>query len=137
MLFGDEHVRRYEATDGAEGHIWLNQAPVLILTTTGRRTGRERKSPLIYQRVGDRYVVVASNGGDPHHPGWYHNLRQHPRVRVQVGAERFAARSRTAGPAERAELWPAMTAVWPQYEAYQAKTAREIPVVVLEPAPGS
>lgn len=137
MLFGDEHVRRYEETDGAEGHVWVNNAPVLILTTTGRKTGQQRKTPLIYQEVDGRYLVVASNGGEKNHPGWYHNLRQHPEVRVQVGAEKFTARSRTADQDERATMWPKMAAVWPDYDRYQVKTKREIPIVVLEPVSGT
>ncbi|MDV6012550.1 nitroreductase family deazaflavin-dependent oxidoreductase [Haloechinothrix sp. LS1_15] len=134
MLFGDEHVRRYEETDGEVGHVWVNDAPVLILTTTGRRSGRMRKSALIYQEDGGRYVVVASKGGADAHPDWYRNLQANPQVGVQVGAERFAARARTADPDERARLWPLMAAVWPDYDSYQAATDREIPVVVLERA---
>ncbi|MBA0124510.1 nitroreductase family deazaflavin-dependent oxidoreductase [Haloechinothrix sp. YIM 98757] len=132
MLFGDEHVRRYEETDGEVGHIWLNDTPVLVLTTTGRKSGATRKSALIYQEYGDSYVVVASKGGADTHPDWYLNLRANPRVEVQVGAETFAAEARTAGAEERAELWPKMAAVWPDYDKYQASTDREIPVVVLD-----
>lgn len=133
MLFGDEHVRRYEATDGEEGHIWVNDAPCLILTTTGRKTGKERKFPLIYQEDDGGYVVVASNGGADEHPGWYHNLTENPEVKVQVKESRFVALARTADRAERERLWPKMAAVWPDYNTYQKKTDREIPVVVLEP----
>ncbi|SNR41368.1 deazaflavin-dependent oxidoreductase, nitroreductase family [Haloechinothrix alba] len=132
MLFGDEHVRRYEETDGEVGHIWLKDTPVLILTTTGRKSGATRKSALIYQEYGDSYVVVASKGGADTHPDWYLNLRENPRVEVQVGAETFAAEARTADAEERAELWPRMAGVWPDYDKYQASTDREIPVVVLD-----
>ncbi|MQA62574.1 MAG: nitroreductase family deazaflavin-dependent oxidoreductase [Actinophytocola sp.] len=133
MLFGDEHVRRYEATDGAEGHDWVNDAPVLILTTTGRKTGKERKLALIYQEHRGGYVVVASKGGADAHPDWYHNLVDDPEVKVQVKAERFSARARTVAGAEREELWQEMAKVWPDYDNYRAKTERQIPVVVLDP----
>ncbi|MFE0103661.1 nitroreductase family deazaflavin-dependent oxidoreductase [Streptomyces sp. NPDC059009] len=132
MLFGDEHVRRYEETDGEVGHDWEKGAPILILTTKGRKTGEDRKFPLIYQEHEGAYVIVASKGGAPEHPGWYLNLQADPEVRVQVKADRFQARARTADAAERAELWPKMAAVWPDYDEYRKKTDREIPVVVLE-----
>jgi deazaflavin-dependent oxidoreductase (nitroreductase family) len=132
MLFGDEHVRRYEETNGEVGHDWEGGAPCLILTTTGRKTGQERKLPLIYQEHDGSYVIVASKGGDPKHPGWYLNLRANPEVKVQVKADRFTARARTATRDERAQLWSKMTRVWPDYDEYQAKTDREIPVVVLD-----
>lgn len=132
MLFGDEHVRRYEETDGEVGHDWEKGAPILILTTAGRKTGQPRKFPLIYQKVDDRYVVVASKGGADEHPGWYRNLTANPEVGVQVKADKFTAVARTAPAEERASLWPKMAAVWPDYDEYQRKTDREIPVVVLE-----
>src|SRR2546423_3065844 len=124
MLFGDEHVRRYEETGGQEGHEWQG-ATVLILTTKGRRSGEERKNPLIYQRHGDDYVVVASKGGWDHPPAWYLNLEANPEVRVQVEDDVFAARARTATPEEKPELWQTMTSVWPAYDEYQRKTERE------------
>ncbi|NIH79074.1 nitroreductase family deazaflavin-dependent oxidoreductase [Amycolatopsis viridis] len=132
MLYGDEHVRRYEETDGEVGHDWENGAPTLILTTRGRKTGQERKFALIYQEHEGAYALVASNGGAPRHPGWYLNLQAHPEVKVQVKADKFTARARTATDAEREALWPKMTAVWPAYDEYQTKTDRKIPVVVLE-----
>lgn len=132
MLFGDEHVRRYEETDGREGHIWQKNAPILILTTTGRKTGEQRKSALIYGEHEGSYVVVASKGGAPRHPAWYLNLAEDPKVTVQVLADVFTARARKAEGAERQVLWSQMAQVWPDYENYQTKTDREIPVVVLE-----
>lgn len=132
MLFGDEHVRRYEETDGREGHIWRNNAPILILTTTGHKTGKLRKSALIYGEHEGSYVVVASKGGAPEHPAWYLNLAEDPKVTVQVLADVFTARARRAEGAERQALWSQMAEVWPDYENYQTKTDREIPVVVLE-----
>jgi deazaflavin-dependent oxidoreductase (nitroreductase family) len=134
MLFGPEHVKRYLETDGEEGHDWRDGAPVLILTTTGRRSGEPRPTPLIYGRSGDDYLVVASKGGAPEPPAWFVNLSANPDVQVQVKADRFTARARTATAEEKPEMWRTMTAIWPAYDDYQAKTDREIPVVVLERA---
>jgi deazaflavin-dependent oxidoreductase (nitroreductase family) len=133
MLYGQEHVERYEATDGDEGHDWRG-AKTLILTTTGRKSGAPRKAPLIYGEHGDDLLVVASKGGSPEPPAWYVNLQADPEVDVQVRGERFKARARDATPDEKPELWRIMTAEWPAYDEYQAKTDREIPVVVLERA---
>ena len=131
-LFGDEHVRRYRETGGEEGHDWRG-TQVLLLTTTGRKSGEKRTMPLIYQPYGDDYLVVASKGGAPSPPAWYLNLSEHPRVEVQIRDEVFPARARTATPEEKPDMWRTMTATWPDYDAYQRKTDREIPVVVLEP----
>jgi deazaflavin-dependent oxidoreductase (nitroreductase family) len=131
MLFGQEHVRRYQETDGAEGHEWQG-VPTLILTTTGRHSGEGRSTPLIYGEHGNDYLVVASQGGAPEHPNWYRNILENPEVRVQVKADRFAARARPAAPEERPELWQQMASIWPAYEDYQSQTDREIPVVLLE-----
>ena len=131
-LHGPEHVRVYEETDGEAGHDWKNGAPVLILTTTGRRTGEERKNALIYGMAGDDPMVVASKGGNPQHPGWYVNLRENPEVLVQIRGDRFAARARDATPDERPELWRQMAEIWPDYDNYQQRTERQIPIVVLE-----
>jgi deazaflavin-dependent oxidoreductase (nitroreductase family) len=133
MLFGQEHVRRYLETDGAEGHEWQGTT-VLILTTKGRRSGESRSTPLIYQRHGDDYVVVASKGGAPEHPAWYLNLEADPDATVQVQGDRFKANARTASAQEKPELWRTMTAAWPAYDDYQRNTPRDIPVVVLERA---
>jgi deazaflavin-dependent oxidoreductase (nitroreductase family) len=129
-LYGREHVRRYQETDGDVGYIW-NGAPTLLLTTTGRRTGEPTTTPLIFGRDGDDYVIVASQGGAPQHPGWYRNLVKTPDVEVQVKAERFGARARTTDDDERERLWRAMNEIWPQYDSYARRTDREIPVVVL------
>lgn len=133
MLRGREHVERYEATDGEEGHDWQG-AQVLNLTTTGRKSGEERKTPLIYGRDGGDYLIVASLGGAPKPPAWYLNLRDDPSATIQVWGERIPVRARTAGEEEKPRLWRTMTTVWPAYDEYQAKTERQIPVVVLEPA---
>jgi deazaflavin-dependent oxidoreductase (nitroreductase family) len=130
-LFGDEHVRRYEETDGEVGYLW-NGATILVLTTTGRKSGEPRKFALIYDSRGDDLVVVASKGGAPDHPGWYENLLAHPDASVQVRGERFDVRARTAEGAEREELWRLMNRSWPNYDTYATRTDREIPVVVLE-----
>ena len=126
-----EHARRYVATDGADGHLWRGY-PTLVLTTTGRRSGRPRRQMLIYGRDGDRYLVVASMGGADRHPQWYRNLLAHPEVQVQVRADRFAARARPATPEEKPRLWRLMAELYPPYEAYQTRTSRAIPVVILE-----
>lgn len=131
MLFGQEHVKRYRETDGAEGHDWQGTT-VLILTTTGRQSGRPRSTPLIYGQDGENFVVVASKGGDDEHPAWYLNLTAEPRVEVQVRGDRFPARARTATPEEKPRLWEMMVGRWPAYADYQQRTKREIPVVVLE-----
>jgi deazaflavin-dependent oxidoreductase (nitroreductase family) len=133
-LFGEEHVRRYRETDGEVGHDWKG-TQTLLLTTTGRKSGDERTTPLIYQPVGDdAYAIVASKGGADAPPAWYLNLEADPEVDVQVKGDRFTARARTATPDEKPDLWKTMTATWPAYDDYQKKTDREIPVVVLERA---
>jgi deazaflavin-dependent oxidoreductase (nitroreductase family) len=131
-LFGAEHIRRYRETDGEVGHIWRRGAKILLLTTKGRKTGEQHTVPLIYEEAGDRYVVVASKGGAPEHPGWYRNLAKDPEVELQVMGERFPARARTASGDEREQLWKLAAQQWPDYDAYQTRTDREIPVVVLE-----
>ena len=126
-----KHIRGYVESDGKNGHRW-NGVDTLLLTTRGRRSGRLRRTALIYGRAGTDYVVVASTGGGKHHPAWYLNLVADPEVRAQVGAERFTARARTATAGERTKRWKEMAAIWPDYDRYQTKTDREIPVVVLE-----
>jgi deazaflavin-dependent oxidoreductase (nitroreductase family) len=133
-LFGQEHVERYRATDGEEGHEWMKGTSILLLTTTGAKTGEPRTTPLIYGRAGDAYLVVASKGGADEPPSWYVNLEKDPDVEIQVKADRMKARARTATPDEKPEMWRTMVAEWPDYDEYQQKTDREIPVVVLEPA---
>lgn len=128
-----EHTRRYVETNGEEGHLWRG-VNTLVLTTRGRKSGKLRRNALIYGRDGDHYVIVASKGGAPRHPMWYLNLMADPNVRVQVGADQFNARARTALPEEKARLWPLMVSIWPAYEDYQKKTSREIPVIILERA---
>lgn len=132
MLFGKEHVERYQETDGEVGHEWENGTTTLILTTTGRKSGEQRSTPLIYLTHGDDLLVVASKGGADAPPLWYLNIQADPEVHVQVKGDRFTARARTATPEEKPEMWRRMAEVWPAYDEYQTKTDREIPVVVLE-----
>jgi deazaflavin-dependent oxidoreductase (nitroreductase family) len=134
MLFGQEHVDRYRATGGEEGHEWQPGVYTLLLTTTGRKSGEERTTPLIYREDGDAYVIVASKGGDPDHPAWFKNLEQDASTTLQVGPETFAATARVATGDERARLWTSMAEVWPDYDEYAKKTDREIPIVVLDRA---
>ncbi|HLX32876.1 MAG TPA: nitroreductase family deazaflavin-dependent oxidoreductase [Gaiellaceae bacterium] len=132
VLFGEEHVRRYRETDGEEGYTWREGSTILLLTTTGRRTGKETTTPLIFNLDGDTPVIVASKGGAPEHPGWYENLVKTPEVGVQIKGDTFRARARVAQGAERERLWGLMNEVWPHYAEYAEKTDREIPVIALE-----
>jgi proline iminopeptidase len=131
-LFGEEHVRVYRETDGKVGHIWKEGSTILLLTTTGRRSGNRTTTPLIYGLDGDTPVIVASKGGAPEHPGWFENLSKTPGVEVQIKGDRFRARARVAEGEERERLWELMNEIWPHYDEYATKTDREIPVVVLE-----
>ena len=131
-LFGEEHVRQYEETGGNIGHDW-NNTSCLVLHTRGRRSGELRKFPLIYGRSRDDYIVVASKGGAAEHPGWYLNLLSGPDVAIQVRDQVVAVSARVASGEERELLWQVMLKEWPYYDKYQAKTDREIPVVVLTP----
>ncbi len=133
MLFGQEHVERYQATGGEEGHDWQGTT-TLLLTTTGRKSGERRTTPLIYQEHDGSYLIVASKGGADEPPAWYLNLEEDPSATVQVTDDVFKARARDADAGEKPEMWKTMTAVWPAYEEYQQKTDPEIPVQVLERA---
>ena len=128
-----EHIGRYLDSNGEDGHIW-NGVPTLLLTTTDRRTGKARTTPLIYGKIEgeEAYVIVASRGGASHHPSWFLNLVTTPSVTLRVGPDVFDANARTAGPDEKPALWKMMAEIWPQYNDYQAKTDRVIPVVILE-----
>lgn len=129
-------VREYERSGGREGNT-LRGVPVVILWTRGRLSGAIRKTPLMRVRDGDRYAVIASQGGAPNDPVWYRNLVDEPRVSLQDGPEVRDYVARTASPEERAQWWTKATEVWPDYDEYQRRTEREIPVVVLEPATDS
>jgi deazaflavin-dependent oxidoreductase (nitroreductase family) len=128
------HQLAYELTGGRWGHR-LGGVRTLLLRTTGRRSGQRRTAALLYHRDGDRLVVVGSRGGSDTPPAWLLNLQTQPDVEVQLGTQHFPARARVASAEEQERLWPVMTALWPDYERYQAQTSRRIPLVILEPVP--
>jgi proline iminopeptidase len=136
-----DHSNRYISSGGTDGHIYTvtppgygeMHVPSLLLTTTGRKSGEKFIFPLFYGETGDSYIIVASKGGAPEHPGWYKNLLANPEVEVQVGTKIFKAKARTAVGEERAQLWTKALEFWPPYADYAKKTEREIPVVVLDP----
>lgn len=130
-LLGDEHVRRYRETDGEVGYDW-NGTTALLITTKGRKSGQDRTIPIIFTQVGDAQVIIASKGGSPTHPAWYLNILENPNVEVQVKGDTFAATARTAQSPEREALWAEAIRQWPNYDIYQSRTDRRIPVVVLE-----
>ena len=129
-MFCDGHVRKYEETGGKVGHDW-NDTSCMVLRAKGRKSGRTRQVPLIYGRDGDEYVLVASKGGAPEHPGWYENLLAHPDVEIQVWDEIIPVTARTGTAADKERVWPTMVKQWPDYDAYQAASSRDIPVVLL------
>jgi proline iminopeptidase len=136
-----EHTQRYLASGGMDGHMYtINQpgrpqmtVPSLLLTTIGRRSGEKFLFPLFYGKDGNSFIVVASKGGAPEHPGWYRNILANPEVEVQAGTLKTKAHARTVTGEERARLWNKALEFWPPYADYQRKTEREIPVVVLDP----
>jgi deazaflavin-dependent oxidoreductase (nitroreductase family) len=130
QLFGAEHVRVYRETDGEQGHQWRG-ATVLLLSAKGRVSGEERTTPLIYRADGDRWVVVASKGGAPKDPDWFRNLESDPQAEIQIKGEKVPVLAKAAEGDEHRRLWALMTEVWPAYDDYQARTERQIPVVVL------
>ena len=127
------HVTLYRLTKGRIGGRFIAGSPILLLTTTGRKTGKRRTRPLAYVRDGERYVLCASNGGSPTHPGWYHNLAATGRAEIQVGPEHLAVSARTADPTERGRLFPRFVEMYKGYGAYEDKTSRQIPLVLLTP----
>jgi len=131
-LIGEDHIRAYRDSGGEVGYLW-NGVPTLLLTVTGRRTGRELTSALIFGRDGDDYLVVASKGGWSDHPSWYLNLQANAAAKIQVRAEELGVVARTASATEKPRLWKIMTDIWPNYDVYQSRTDREIPIVVLTP----
>ena len=122
----------YRATGGLVGGKF-GRVRILLLTTTGRRTGRRRTKPLLYLHDGDRLALAASYGGRPYHPAWYLNLQAEPNAEVQLGRERRSVRARDATPEERDRLWPQFVSTYPKYELYRRSTDRRIPIVILEP----
>jgi len=136
-----DHANRYISSGGSEGHIYTItppgyselHVPSLLLTTAGRKSGEKYVFPLFYGDDGNSYIIVASKGGAPEHPGWYKNLLANPEVEVQVGTKKFKAKARTATGAERERLWEKAVKFWPPYADYAKKTERQIPVVLLDP----
>jgi len=127
------HASIYRISGGRVLGRFPGGAPVLLLDHVGATSGRKRTSPLLYVEDGDDVVVVASKGGHPRHPGWFHNLRANPETTIQVGSERRAVRARVAEPDERARLWPRAIEAYGGYADYQKRADREIPMVILEP----
>jgi deazaflavin-dependent oxidoreductase (nitroreductase family) len=135
QLFGPEHVRVYRETDGERGYRWKRGSEILLLTTKGRRSGEPRVMPLIFREIDGNHILVASKGGAPDDPEWFKNMMASPdEVEIQVKAEHIPVRPRVAEGEERERLWGLMAEVWPDYDAYQEKTDRQIPIVVLERA---
>jgi len=133
-MFG-AHTLLYRATGGLIGHRVPGVPPMLLLDHVGAKSGKRRTTPLAYLADGDRIVIVASKGGHPRHPAWYHNLRANPRTTVQVGRRKLDVDARVAGPEERERLWPRVVDLYEGYAGYQQRTDREIPLVILEPRP--
>jgi deazaflavin-dependent oxidoreductase (nitroreductase family) len=131
-LLGEEHVRVYRETNGERGYIW-NGVPILLFTSKGRKSGEARTIPIIFTAHNDGWIIIASRGGSPTHPKWFLNIEQDPHVKVQVKAEHYDAIARSAPSPEREELWEKACKTWPNYNIYQSRTSRQIPVVVIEP----
>ncbi len=127
------HMFVYRVTGGRLGGRMVG-APVLLLTTTGRKTGKQRTIPLLYLEDGENLIVVASNGGTPRHPAWWLNLRADPEATVEAGRRELRVRAEEANPEEKERLWPKLVAMYGPYESYRRRTDREIPVVILRPA---
>lgn len=126
------HAAVFRATGGKVGGRMLG-SPVLLLVTTGRKTGTERTTPLLYLEDGDRQVIVASNGGTAKPPVWWLNLEANPEAKVEMKGRKIRVRVREVHAEEKARLWERLVRMYPPYQRYQKKTDREIPVVVLEP----
>jgi deazaflavin-dependent oxidoreductase (nitroreductase family) len=132
LLLGEDHIRAYRESGGEVGYIW-NGVPTLLLTSTGRRTGEKRTSALIFARDGGDYLIVASLAGAPKHPQWYLNLQANPDAEIQVKDQVLPVAARTASADEKPRLWRIVAEVWPNYDVYQSRTERDIPLVVLTP----
>lgn len=128
-----DHIRRYLATNGEDGHI-MNGFPCLVITTTGKKSGEKRQAAVIYGKHGNSHVIIASKGGSDTPPAWFINLQANPRAHIQVKDKKMDVKMRVASGSEREQLWKMMVGIFPDYADYQKKTAREIAVVVLDPA---
>ncbi len=129
-LFGKAHKVVYRMS-GGRVFAKLGRAPMLLLTATGRKSGKPRTTPLLYVEDGDGFAVVASFGGAPEHPSWYRNLEKNPEVTLQIENRVISVTASTATPEEKKRLWPRLTAIYPDYDTYQKETTRVIPVVLL------
>ena len=129
----DVHTLLYRLSRGLVGHRMPGMPAMLLLDHVGAKTGKLRTTPLVYIRDGGNYVIVASKGGHPKHPAWFHNLRANPETTIQVGSRRIPVTARVATDAERERLWPEVVRAYSGYEGYQRKTDREIPLVMLKP----
>jgi deazaflavin-dependent oxidoreductase (nitroreductase family) len=129
----DAHARIYRATNGLVGHRIPGLPPMLLLDHVGAKSGTKRTTALLYVDDGADVVIVASKGGYPKHPAWFHNIRANPDTTVQIASERRAVHARVADPEERERLWPRVVAAYHDYARYQERTDREIPLVILEP----
>ena len=123
----------FRATGGRLGAKFIGGAPVFLLITKGRKSGQPRTAPLLYLRDGNDYVIVASKGGMSHDPLWARNLEANPDAEIEIGSQKIAVRARRANDEEKARLWPKLVAMYPDYDDYQARTERKIPVILLSP----
>jgi deazaflavin-dependent oxidoreductase (nitroreductase family) len=127
------HTITYRLSGGFVGHRIPGGPPMLLLDHVGAKSAKKRTNPLVYLEDSPNFVIVASKGGSSRHPAWFHNLRANPDTTVQVGLRRIPVTARVAGAAERSRLWPRVVGIYRGYEAYQSRTSRQIPLVVLEP----
>jgi F420H(2)-dependent quinone reductase len=127
------HTLAYRLSGGRVGHRVPGGPPMLLLDHVGAKSGKKRTTPLVYLQDGARMVIVASKGGSPRHPAWFHNLRANAETTVQVGSRRLRVTAKVASGEERARLWPRIVALYRGYDLYQRRTSREIPLVILEP----
>jgi len=129
----DVHTLLYRLSRGLVGHRMPGMPAMLLLDHVGAKSGKARTTPLVYIEDGDAFVIVASKGGHPKHPAWFHNLRANPETRIQVGSRRIPVTARVATDTERERLWPEVVRAYSGYEGYQRRTDRKIPLVMLEP----
>jgi deazaflavin-dependent oxidoreductase (nitroreductase family) len=127
------HVHAYRLSGGLVGSRIPCGPPMLLLDHVGAKSGKQRTNPLVYLKDGEKMVIVASKGGSPRHPAWFHNLRANPETTVQVGSRRISVTARVATARERSRLWPKVVKLYRGYESYQRRTSRKIPLVILEP----